>query len=69
LTKLGAMGINFLDSPATTSSTTYKVQAQAQSGGTAVGRTVMIPMALLLVVSNQQLLLWRLRHDHNAILN
>jgi hypothetical protein len=35
-----AMAMNFLDSPATTSSTTYKVQALAQSGGTvAVGRS------------------------------
>jgi hypothetical protein len=36
-----AMAMNFLDSPATTSSVTYKVQALAQSGSTtAVGRTV-----------------------------
>ena len=36
-----AMAMNFLDSPATTSATTYKVQAREGSGGTvAVGRTV-----------------------------
>jgi hypothetical protein len=36
-----AMTMNFLDSPATTSATTYKVQAREGSGGTvAVGRTV-----------------------------
>lgn len=35
------MAMNFLDSPATTSATTYKVQAREGSGGTvAVGRTV-----------------------------
>jgi hypothetical protein len=36
-----AMGMNFLDSPATTSAITYKVQGLAQSGGTfVIGRTV-----------------------------
>jgi hypothetical protein len=36
-----AMAMNFLDSPATTSATTYKIQGTTQSGGTfAVNRSV-----------------------------